>query len=65
MKEEVIYLTKDDENKYRLVGETRCSRAYCSEYGCCFPDCAELGEEVFDSPESARSHYKDKEVVCV
>lgn len=53
----VTYITEGEDGKLHPVVGTVCSPIWCRENGCDFPYCAELGEESFDSVESARKKY--------
>ena len=40
------YFLKLKDGTYRKILGTQCTELECREYGCCFPDCAELDDQV-------------------
>ena len=46
-----------------VINGTRCSRGYCEEYGCDFPNCATFSDETFETLEKAKAKYPSFELV--
>ena len=53
--------TTDGKGKWRKVVGTRCSSGWCREYGCDFPNCADLSGSEFNDKDAVKALYPDAE----
>jgi len=49
--------------KIQIINGTSCSKGYCTQQGCDFPDCATFNGEKFKSVKDAEKIYTDFELV--
>ena len=62
MNEKKIFATELDGVIY-ILGDPRCSQAFCREYGCVFPDCADMTAETYNTLEDAKAIHPNLELV--
>jgi len=54
---------KTESGVIAIINGTSCSKGYCREYGCDFPNCATFSGEEFDTLDEAKKTHPDLELV--